>query len=170
MAVKGLKRQTETVSISAAVTESGANTFTATTIQMNLDPLSNEVFVVTRVDIDQQNPDLIAGTNCSVDTSLSTTARTTVGDLSNPNVVEIAKKTIKAAAGLTTAVAFSSELPVGTAADTDFLAICFTDDMFLNIAGTNNAGAKNSQVRILGYRAIASSSIYAAGVQSELLS
>jgi len=42
--------------------------------------------------------------------------------------------------------------------------------MFLNIVGTLNGNAKSCRVRVYGYRASASSSVYAALVQSELLS
>jgi len=165
-----LKRTSEIISVSAQVTESGANTLTATTIQFPLSPLDNEVFVILQVDIDPNAPDLLAGTNTTVTTSLSTTARTTIGTLANTNVVAAAQKRIMAAAGLTCAVAFNDSAPDQTSPNMDYLAILATDDMFLNIQGSNNVAPANAEVRIFGFRAKATSAIYAALVQSELLS
>jgi len=165
-----LKRTSEIISVSAGVTETGANTLTSTTIQFPLSPLDNEVFVILQVDLDPNPPNLVAGADTAVTASLSTTARTSVGHLDNTNVIAVAQKKILAAAGLTCAVAFNDSNPDGTSPNMDYLAILATDDMFLNIVGASNTAARSAEVRVFGFRAKATSAIYAALVQSELLS
>jgi len=165
-----LKRTSEIISVSAGVTETGANTLTSTTIQFPLSPLDNEVFVILQVDLDPNPPNLVAGADTAVTASLSTTTRTSVGHLDNTNVIAVAQKKILAAAGLTCAVSFNDSNPDGTSPNMDYLAILATDDMFLNIVGASNTAARSAEVRIFGYRAKATSAIYAALVQSELLS
>jgi len=165
-----LKRTSEIIAVSAQVTESGANTLTSTTIQFPLSPLDNEVFVILQVDIDPNAPDLIAGANTTVQATLSTTNRTTVGTMADTNVVAAARKRIMAAAGLTAAVAFNDSAPDQNSPNMDYLAVLATDDMFLNILGSNNVAAASAEVRIFGFRAKSTSAIYAALVQSELLS
>ena len=120
--------------------------------------------------MDLQNPDLLPGIATGNDVTISSRSRTTVGSLADNDVVAIARRSIEGAAGLTTSVFSSEEAPDQAApAGMDYLFVVFTNDLFLNILGTNNAGALTCQARIWGYRATASASVYAAGVQAELL-
>jgi hypothetical protein len=52
----------------------------------------------------------------------------------------------------------------------EYLGIIATNDFFIQVQGNNNQSAKNMSAKVYGYRAKASSEIYAALVQSELLS
>jgi len=165
-----MKRTSEVIAVSATVTESAPGVLTASTIQFPLSPLDNEIFVILQVDLDPNSPELIAGTSTSTFLTLSTTARTTVGTMANPNVIASAQKRVIGAAGLTAGVAFNDSHPDKTSPGMDFLALLATDDMFLNIQGVNNVAAVSGQVRIFGFRARATSAQYAAMVQSELLS
>jgi len=167
--VKGIKATSDIVAISTSVTESAANTLTSNTVELALSPLDNQVFVVTKIDMDISNPDLLPGTECRNHVTVSSRARTTVGSLADNDVIALSRKSIEGAAGLTTAVAFSEEAPNQGSPGQEYLFIVFTNDIFLNIVGTNNATVMQSQARIWGYRATASSSVYAAGVQAELL-
>ena len=54
--VKGLKQTSSTVAIGFSAIESAANTFTQTTVDLNLDPLNNEVFVVLAIDLNPTSP------------------------------------------------------------------------------------------------------------------
>jgi hypothetical protein len=65
---------------------------------------------------------------------------------------------------------FDREDPSFTALAEDYIGIIATDNAFLQVEGLNNGNPKNSRVRIFGYRAKASASVYAALVQSEVLS
>ncbi len=167
--VKGLKQESAIMAISTSVTESAANTFTSETIDLQLSPLDNQVFVITKVDADLQTPTLAAGTRAALDVTLSTVERTTIGNLSNNNVVAVFRKMVEGAAGLTTSINSIDEAPDQSAPGMDYLAIVFTSDMFLNIVGDNNGAALTGNARIWGYVAKATSSVYAAGVQQELL-
>jgi hypothetical protein len=167
--VKGLKQTSEIIAISTSVTESAANTLTSETIELSLSPLDNQIFVVTKVDADLQSPDLIAGTAADVRVTLSSVARTTIGNLSDNDCIAVFGRNTEGAAGLTTSITTHDAHPDQASPGMEYLAIVFTNDMFLNIQGTNNAGAKTTNARIWGYRATATSSVYAAGVQAELL-
>jgi hypothetical protein len=166
---KGLKPTSSPIQISALVTETGANTFTSDTIDLTLNVLDNEVFVVTQINIDVDAPDAAVGATTLVDASVSTTARTTVGSIANQNVLGAANRSIIGLLGLT-GYAFDREDPLFAAISEDYLGIIATNNAFLNIEGTGNGNAKVARCRIYGFRATASSSTYAALVQSELLS
>ena len=165
---RGLKETSSIIAISGSVEESAANTFTSARIDLQLNPLDNEVFVVYGIDLDTQEPDLVPGAASSVRASLSTTARTSPGGLSDANVMAAARiVTQEGAAGAVTNQFASDSVP-GT--QLEYLGIISTNDFFLNVAGGNNAAAKLLQARVYGVRAKADASIYAALVQSELLS
>ena len=106
----GLKATSASISIGFGVTESAANTFTQASVDLNLDPLNREVFVVTAINLDPLPPDCVAGTNTRVNTALTTTS------------------------------------------------------------GDGNGNVKSVQGKLYGYRARATADIYAALVQSEVLS
>ena len=52
----------------------------------------------------------------------------------------------------------------------DYIGIIATNDFFVQIKGTGNTGTKSVFGKMYGYRAVASADIYAALVQSEVLS
>jgi hypothetical protein len=165
---RGLKETSSIIAISSSVVESAANTFTSQQVDLQLNPLDNEVFVVYGIDLDTQEPDLVAGLATSVRGSLSTTRRTSVGGLADSNVMAASRIiTQEGAAGAVTN-AFSSDSAPST--QLEYLGIIATNDFFLNIIGGNNANTKLLQARVYGVRAKADSSVYAALVQGELLS
>lgn len=168
-----LKKSSSLLQISASVTESAPNTFTASEIEIPLNPLDNEVFVVTQIDIDPQGPDFVTALITTVDCTVSTVQRTTVGSLASSNVMEIARRSRFVAAdgaGVPVGVTeFASELPAGGVEGQDYLGIIATPNCYLNIVGNNNTDVKTAQCRIWGYRATATGPVYAALVQSELL-
>lgn len=170
--IMALKKTSETVMISNAVTESAANTFTDSQVSLQLSPLDKEVFVVTMVNLDPDAPDSIIGQSTTVDVSISTTQRTTVGTIGNSNVVASARTQIITNAGMTAdgGIPFSREDPLSADPHSGYVGIIATDDFFLNIQGTNNGNAKAMRARVYGYRAKADAATYAALVQSELLS
>ena len=167
--VKGLKETSSIITIGAAVVESAANTFTSQQVDLQLNPLDNEVFVVYGVDIDSLEPSVVVGSTTQIRTSVSTTARTTVGDLSDSNVISANRITIQNdGAALLARGEFKADSAPAT--QLPYLAIIATNDFFLNIEGSNNTLARSMTARIYGVRAKADASVYAALVQSELLS
>lgn len=166
-----LKKTSSTLVISVNATETAANTFTQTAIDLALDPLNNEVFVVQAINIDAQEPDSVAGSTTRTGASISTTSRTTLGSLADTNVMAVARESIVMNAGSVDGVSFSR-----TAAETfqaeglEYIGIIATNDFFVQIEGANNTAAKAAAAKIYGFRAKMDSSGYAALVQSELLS
>jgi len=165
---KGLKETSSVVAIGFNTTESAANTFTQVAIDLNLDPLNREVFVVMAIDLDPSEPDFIAGTNSAVNVALTTTSQTTIQSLSNSNCLAVAKLAIRSvgAAG----VSFQRQANESPSSLLEYLGIIATNDFFCGIQGTNNAGVRNVSGKLYGYRARADASIYSALVQSEVLS
>lgn len=162
---KGLKETSSVVAVSAGLIESAANTFTEGQVDLNLDPLNNEVFVVLAVDINPSPPDFVAGTDTTTRCSVSTTSRSALGTIANSNVLAESRLDIKD--GRCTFTRLAGESPT---AFLDYIGIIATNDFFIQLQGSNNTDAAFSNVRVWGYRARADASIYAALVQSEVLS
>ena len=72
---KGLKETSSTVAIGFSLTETGPNTFTQSSVDLNLSPLDREVFVVLAINMDPFYPESIAGTDTSVAASLTSTSQ-----------------------------------------------------------------------------------------------
>ena len=67
-------------------------------------------------------------------------------------------------------IPFDREDPTFTALAEDYIGIIATDNAFLQVEGVGNGNAKVANCRVYGYRAKASAAVYAALVQSEVLS
>jgi hypothetical protein len=165
----GLKPTSSLIVISASVTQSALGAFTAEQVSLQLNPLDNEVFVIYGIDIDAQAPSLIAGQQTLNTASVSTTSRTSVGSIGDNNVLANARIDTQDVGGSAVTNQYSSDSAPGTMLE--YIGILATNDFFLNIdAGANNLSPRVANCRIWGVRSRASSSIYAALVQSELLS
>ena len=170
-APKGLKTTSSPIQISAFVTETALNTFAFEQIDLTLNVLDNEVFVVTQINLDVDAPDMTLFPRCSVNASVSTTQRTFVGSIAQTNNLASAQRIIIRDGGIPgEVVSFDREDPLFAAINEDYLGIIATNNAFLNLQSDNCTAIKSARVRIYGYRASASSSVYAALVQSELLS
>lgn len=164
-----LKRTSEPFIISTSVAESAANTFTESTVQVNLNPLDQEVLLILAVDIDAFAPDVVAGTNTAQSVSVSTSSQTAV--LSIDSSACIASQRIDVKTDGVNHVTFDRLLAAGPTSDLiDYIGILATNNFFLQTQGVNNAGAKGGNVRMWAVRAKADSATYAALVNSELLS
>jgi len=167
-----IKKTSEVVSIGFSLTEAAANTFTQKSIDLQLSPLDQEVFVVLAVDLDPSPPSAVSATNTASEMSLSATSLTGMGNINNSNVIANTKMDIQSEAGALpgTGVGFtrtSLDTPQGAL---DYLYIIATSDFFVQIQGTNNPAAKNGFGRMWGYRARVDAATYAALVQSTVLS
>ena len=166
---RGLKETSSLITISASVTETAPGTFTTNKVDLQLNPLDNEVFIIYGIDIDAQAPSLIPGASTLNTVSISTVARTSVGGISNNNVLAAAR--IETQDSGVTAVTNQYSSDSAPATQLEYLGILATNDFFVNILGSAaNLTARFGAVRLFGVRARADSSIYAALVQSELLS
>ena len=168
--VAGLKQTSSVVPIGFQVTESGPNTFTQSSVDLNLSPLDREVFVVLSVNLDPDTPHAVAGTDTSVSGSLTSTSQTAIANLDNPNCLATSTNIIRAAGFVDGGVGFTTgffETPVG---NLDYIGIIATNDFFIQVEGNGNPNAKTLNGKLYGYRAVATADIYAALVQSEVLS
>lgn len=169
MAQKGLTQTSSLIQISATVSETAPNTFTTAQVDLQLNPLDREVFVVQGVDLDLFPPDLVANLKTTSSLSLSSTRRTTVAGIDQSNV--IASKRIFTQSVTGDGSVTNEYVAIDTPATAlDYIAIIATNDFFLNIEGTANLTVMAANARVYGYRARADASIYAALVQSEALS
>ena len=168
--VKGLKQTSAPIIISFSVEESIPDIFAQAQVAMQLNVLDREVFVVTGCNLDLSNPEAIAGLNTVVEGSLSTTSRTTVGQLDDSNVIAVGKDAIRAAGFVDGGVGFSSQFGETPAAGMEYLQIIATNDFFVQVQGTNNTATRKMTGKLFCYRAVAEASVFAALVQSELLS
>jgi len=172
---KGLKTTSSPLQISAGLSQTATNTFIFEEIPLTLNVLDNEVFVITQVNLDVDAPDfsIVPGQDTSIDASISSTQRTSVGGINNSNVIGSAQRRIVTNVGIPgECVSFDREDPLFAAISEDYLAIVATNNMFLNLdtEGLTAGTLKDVRVRVYGYRASASAAVYAALVQSELLS
>jgi hypothetical protein len=167
---RGLKETSSTVAIGFSIPETGPNTFSQGSVDLNLSPLDREVFVVLAVNMDPQSPDAVAGANTAVNCSLTTTSQTTVQNLSNSNCLAVANERIRAAGFVDGGVGFQTQSLETPPATLEYIGIIATNDFFVQVQGGLNLGAKGVSGKLYGYRARADAEIYSALVQSEVLS
>ena len=105
---KGLKQTSGLITVSFKVDESAPNTFTEQIVDLQLNPLDNEVFVVQAIDMDPSPPDNLIGLNTACDSSLSTVSRATVGSLGDTNVLAVGERIIRSAGAATNGVGFET--------------------------------------------------------------
>ena len=167
---KGLKETSSLIQISFELNESAANTFTQERVDLQLNPLDNEVFVVYAVNLDPFNPDAIAATDTRTLASVTTTSQTAVANLGVSNCIASATHAIQAAGFVDGGVSFIKDAGETPATTLEYVGIIATNDFFVQVEGVGNATAKAVAGRLYGVRARADSAIYAALVQSEMLS
>ena len=166
----GLKQSSSVVSIGFSAVETAANTFTQASVDLNLSPLDREVFVVLAVNIDADFPDALAGINTDVRGGITTTSQTAMPLLSDANCLSRLSQNIRAAGFADSGVAFSSQALETPPSTLEYIGIIATNDFFIQVQGAGNLGIKGVSGKMYGYRAVASADIYAALVQSEVLS
>ena len=94
MSLAAFSNISQPIIISGRVEEATAGTMVQEQVNLQLDVLNQEVFLVYAVDMNPSAPDNIDDTTTTVDMSLSTTSRTTIGFLSDTNVIATADKAI----------------------------------------------------------------------------
>ena len=167
---RGLKETSSLIAIGFSVAETAANTFTQTQVDLQLNPLDNEVFVVYAIDLDLKAPDAVAGVNTAMQTSLTTTSRTAIARLSDSACLAVAEHQIRAVGMIDSGVGFTTGSNESPATQLDYLGIISTNDFFVQVNGQGNLIAHSMAGKLYGVRARADASVYAALVQSEVLS
>ena len=164
----GLKQSSAVVPIGFSVTESAANTYTQTQVDLNLSPLDREVFVCLAINLDVTPADNKTDTKTTSKMRLTTTSQTDIVDLDNANCLAALSLFVENADG--TAVGFTNQALETPPSTLEYIGIIATNDFFVGIRGENNDVPKGGSGKLYGYRAVASADIYAALVQSEVLS
>jgi hypothetical protein len=134
---------------------------------LNLSPLDREVFVVLAVNLDNDFPDNV-GADTQVRSALTTTSQTVMPNLGDANCLVRTTDSIKTDG--VTAVSFSQQALETPPSTLEYIGIIATNDFFIQTQGSGNITAKGTAGKLYGYRAAASADIYAALVQSEVLS
>lgn len=167
---KGLTQTSSLIVIGARVAEAVANTFTQARIDLQLNPLDNEVFVVQAIDLDLAPPEAVAGANTAVNGTLTTTSQAVLPGLQSSNVMAKKEMAIRALGFIDSGVGFETASMESPPTALEYIGIIATNDFFIQVQGSGNAGTRAMSCKVYGYRAKAASSVYAALVQSELLS
>jgi len=165
-----LKRTSEVIVIGSQVVESAANTFTQQRIDLQLNPLDNEVFIVQAINLDLQPCDGVAAADTSIRGTLTTTSQTAMPSLSQSVTLAQSEFVIRGAGYVDTGVGFFQHSMDTPPTGLEYIGIIATNDFFLQIVGANNTSAKLMNAKVYGYRAKADAATYAALVQSEVLS
>jgi hypothetical protein len=172
MAIKGLTQTSSLITIGFSNTESAANTFTQSRVDLQLNPLDNEVFVVQAINLDPLAPDVVPGSNTQTNCSLTSTTQTAIATLAESSCIANTTLDIRTQAALVASagVPFTRTSMETPPTGLEYIAIIATNDFFTQVKGNNNLQAKGVTGKMYGFRAKASSAIYSALVQSELLS
>jgi len=161
----GLKQTSSLIVIGASISESALNTFTQVRVDLQLNPLDNEVFVVQAIDMETASPDAQVGVNASSNSSLTTTSQTALPSFASPSTLAVNNVIIRAGV-----VPFETSSLNSPPTALSYLAIISTNDFFLQVQGANNLGAKTMSCKVYGFRARADSAVYAALLASEVMS
>lgn len=167
----GFKRTSDVIQVGFRVEESAPNTFTQQEVQLNLDPLNNEVFVILAVDLSPSPPDFIPAnvTNATL-SQVSSTSQTAITGLETATVIVRNESLIRSdGAGNISVGPFEHMQGEAPQAVLDYVHIVATPNFYVQVEGIGNAGIKAVAGRVWGYRAKADSGTYAALVQSEVL-
>lgn len=166
----GFKKTSDTIAISFGLAEAAPNTFIQQEVALQLDVLNNEIFVVVAADLDLTPPDALAATDTAVTSSICSTSKTSVTNLSDTNCIVTARDDIRAGGFVDGGVAFARNAESSYQGDVDYISLIATNNFFVQLVGSANLVPKNVTGRLWGYRARADASTYAALVQSEVLS
>lgn len=175
-----LKSTSSPITISVDARQGVLNTFEVLPIDLQLNPLDQEVFVVTAVKVDMINHPLpllgVADNIASATYELAVcknrpAAMQTIGDNNCVAYTDVTASASFDSSNNPTSVAFyeqgSSDSPPS---QLEYLDIIATDNFFIAMEGINTRATLVAGVRVYGYRARADAATYAALVQSEMLS
>lgn len=181
---KGLKQTSSPIQISTSsqlTTDILVPQFVSKRVDLQLNPLDNEVFVVTglKIDFEDATPVIDATATGTFQryqkASVSTTQQLAFAGIESPSTIgaQLLSYYVNNVTGDDHLSVIQSDAMDAPPASMDYLQIIATNDFWVNYAIDNGffAGQNvNIAVRVYGYRAVADASTYASLVQSELLS
>jgi hypothetical protein len=167
-----LKKSSSLLNLGSRATFTDGDTNATTTISLPLNTLDREVFVVTDIQFDYDPPIVpqLPGQNVSLNVSVNKTAET-VQTINSPNCISHLRVQVTTTPVSDTVQATTLPNESSSGTSMDYIAIIATPDY--NIVGSyaSTGGGdpdRSVYVRLTGYRAVASSDIYAALVTEEL--
>ena len=169
MLPKGLKQTSSLIVIGARVQESAPNTFTEAQIDLQLNPLDNECFVVQAIDLNCSPPDAQAATDSDTTCAVTSTSQTSMPQFQSSSLLAKKELAIRAAGFVDGGVSFDTGTSETAPTTLGYIGIIATNDFFIQVKGNNNLVEKTGIAKVYGYRARADASVYAALVQSEVL-
>ncbi len=167
---QGLKQSSSVVPIGFSLAETAANTFTQSSVDLNLSPLDREVFVVLAINLDNDFPDAVSGTTTSIRSAVTTTSQTDMPTIGDANCLSRTTNQICVEGSNDVFASFSQQALETPPSTLEYIGIIATNDFFVQVQGGGNINRKGVAGKLYGYRAVASADIYAALVQSEVLS
>ncbi len=164
-----LKPTSSVFTIGARALQTSATAFVEHKIDLQLNPLDNEVLAIYAVDMQVANPEAIGGTNTSVLGQLTRRSQTGIIGIDDNDAIAVAQAVIRSTAP-GEMVAFTDRSMTDTPASSaiEEIAIVATSDLFLAVDASGNTGVSDVRVKIWARRMKADSATYAALVQSEL--
>ena len=175
-----LKSTSSPIVVSTSFQQAVANTFEVVPVDLQLNPLDQEVFVVTavKIDFDTMPYQQAGAANLTISTSYEVAvcksrpaAIQTIGDSNCIAASQLFALTTNDGSGNPIDVTIFEQNPMDAPpSQLEYLDIIATDNFFLALAGATALGTVQGAVRIFGYRAKADAATYAALVQSEMLS
>ena len=163
----GLKSTSNDFFVSAQIVESAANTFTEITLNLPLNSLDREVFVITGIILDPATPNPIPAT---VTDSFLQLTRNVSGALLTISDFNTIATSVESIIGGVAEFDFFSKSYGNQIMDSgqDYVDVVATPNMAVAVQGVNNLLPLTSNLRVFGYRAKADVGTYTALIASEL--
>lgn len=179
---KGLKATSQQIAIGFDITSTNPNSTDSKEIELTLNALDNEVFVVTGVKLDVESPDLPTAIGVAQDIRVGVGACISKQDPANSGIYTLASSNVLATAkdtlmlteqgtpSFALGVATFQENSTDAPSQLEYIDIIATSSFYVSVLASNNTTVKTVSGKLYGYRARADASVYASLVQSELLS
>ncbi len=167
----GLKIGSQPLNIGGQAVEAVANTFTTARVNLPLNTLERQVFVVTDMLFDSETPDNVAAGGSRVLAQCTKTQETAMLSINDPNVIGFQNQTI-VSDGAGACCSFENTAPGHEYSTgnpkTDYITVISTPDFFVSVQGTANVTTSSTSIRLRGFMAVATADVYAALVTEEL--
>lgn len=173
-----LKSTSSPIVVSTPYEQGVVNAFEVIPVDLQLNPLDQEVFVVTAVKIeffDVPTTPSVPGNfvQGEFETAMCKSRPSTMQTIGDSNCIAYSR--FDAVYGFTATDPAGVALKESTAGDSppsqlEYLDIVATDNFFIALDGNATTNQNRGAVRVYGYRAKADAATYAALVQSEMLS
>lgn len=173
-----LKSTSSPIVVSTDFVQGTTNAFEVIPVDLQLNPLDQEVFVVTAVKIeffDLPTTAAVPGNfaHCEFETAMCKSRPAAMQSIGDSNCIAYSR--LDAVYGFDATSPSAVALKESNAGDTppsqlEYLDIVATDNFFIAVDGNATTNQNRGAIRVYGYRAKADAATYAALVQSEMLS